>query len=189
MGYSIELYFDEGFESRVTELWKRLEAFDVPSIMQTIGSKPHISLAVLDSVDEEDVSGILEIFASRLPPFEVDFPAYGLIPGPTHTVFLAPIVNAALIDVQKALYQQLQSFGFQPRTCYEPGHWLPHCTVSKELSPSDALKTVGICQDNFLTGSARAIELGFIEFRPRREIKTVSLISTTSPPAAKLLPI
>lgn len=178
MGYSIELYFDERFESRVTELWKRLASFGVPSIMQTIGSKPHISLAVLDSVDEEGVSGLIETFASRLSPFDVGFPAYGLIPGPTHTVFLAPIVNAALIDVQKALCQQLRSFGFQPRTCYEPGHWLPHCSVSKELSPSDALKTVGICQDNLLTGPARAIELGFIEFRPRREIKKVRLISS-----------
>lgn len=178
MGYSIELYFDHEFETRFIEIWKKLEEYDVPSILQKIGSKPHISLSVLDSINEFQALELIEKFADRLSQFEIEFPAIGLIPGNSQTVFLAPTVNSKIIEVQKALYQQLQLVGLKPRKCYEPSNWLPHCTISKELSSSEALKTIEICQNNSLTGKAGVIELGFIEFRPRKEIKKVRLIST-----------
>ncbi len=175
MGYSIELYFDQVFETRFIELWKKLEEFDVPSILHKIGSKPHISLSVLESIDEIQASELIEKFSNRLSQFEIEFPAIGLIPGESQTVFLAPTVNSKVMEVQKALYQQLQLVGFKVRKHYEPGNWLPHCTILKELSSSEALKTVGICQNNSLAGKARIIEIGFIEFRPRKEIKKVAL--------------
>jgi hypothetical protein len=52
---------------------------------------------------------------------------------------------------------------------------IPHCSISKEFSSSDALKTVNISQNSTVTGKAKVIELGIIEFRPRKEIKSFGL--------------
>jgi hypothetical protein len=53
---------------------------------------------------------------------------------------------------------------------------LPHCSISKKLSASEALKTVEICQSFGELGTAMVAEAGFIEFRPRKEIKNHSII-------------
>lgn len=44
MGYSIELYLESGFEEKLRSLWDDLEKAGVPSILQKIGSRPHLSL-------------------------------------------------------------------------------------------------------------------------------------------------
>jgi hypothetical protein len=59
MGYSIELYFDPRFEEKIRRLWNDLAESGVPSILHQIGSRPHLSLAVLENIPEVQVSNLL----------------------------------------------------------------------------------------------------------------------------------
>ncbi|WP_300668449.1 2'-5' RNA ligase family protein [Desulfoluna sp.] len=171
MGYSIELYFDRQFETKIRLLWTQLAESGVPSILHKIGSRPHISLAVLDTIDVGQVVNLLDAFSQESSSFCLEFSAIGLIPGDLQSVFLAPVPTSALLEMQSALYRLLQDHGCLPRDHYKPNLWLPHCTISKELIASDALKTVGMCQAGSVIGMAHIIELGLIEFRPRKKIK------------------
>jgi len=90
MGYSIELYFDLQFEEKIRLLWDELAVAGVPSILQIIDSRPHISIAVLENIDEVQVSILFENYIKEIPEFVIEFPAIALIPGKQQTVFLAP---------------------------------------------------------------------------------------------------
>lgn len=171
MGYSIELYFDIHFEEKIRLLWDELAEDSVPSILHRIGSRPHMSLYVLETIHEVQVSNLLLKFIKEFSEFFINFPAIALFPGKQRTVFLAPTTNVILLEMQRTLYNLLQKSGYFPLERYEPNKWFPHCSISKELSCSDAIKTVDICQKFSVTGMAKIIELGLIEFRPRKEIK------------------
>lgn len=175
MGYSIELYFDFQFEEKIRLLWDKLAEAGVPSILHRIGSRPHISLAVIESIHEVQVSNLFEDFFKEFSEFFIEFPAIALIPGKQQAVFLAPATNILIFEMQRTLYYLLQKSGYPSLERYEPNKWLPHCSISKELSSTDALTTVAICQNSSVTGMTKVIEAGIIEFRPRKEIKKFGL--------------
>ncbi len=171
VGYSIELYFEPIFEEKINHLWDDLSKACIPSIFQNIGSRPHLSLAILNKCNESQLSILIKDFCNSFSPFSLEFPAIALIPGKQQTVFLAPVKNNQLYDVHKTLFHLLQDTGNSPLNRYKPNKWLPHCSISKELSAIEALNTIEICQHSKIFGNTKVVELGFIEFRPRRLIQ------------------
>ncbi|SCY19063.1 2'-5' RNA ligase family protein [Desulfoluna spongiiphila] len=177
MGYSIELYFDPDFEATIRRAWDALAASGVPSVLQQIGGRPHLSLAVLASIDETMILDLVETYSKDFIQFPITFPAISLIPGEQHTVILSPVPTRSLLEMQQALYRLLDACGHPPFGRYAPERWLPHCTLSKELSGPDAMKTMALCRQSLVTGAAEVREVGVIEFRPRRELGTFSLLT------------
>lgn len=176
MGYSIELYFEYDFEKKLRSLWDELESAGVPSILQKIGSRPHLSLLILDKCNVDHVADLIDSGIKGLYQFPITFPAFSLIPGNQQTVFLTPVVNSELIEMQRRLYHLLEEKGYSVQEFYKPHTWLPHCSISKELAPVDALKTLEVCQASAAIGETLVTDVGFIEFRPRRVIKTIGLL-------------
>ena len=175
MAYSIELYFEPIFEQSLRALWNELAVSGVPSIVQKIGSRPHLSLIILDQCNEDHVDSLIDVGATGLHPFPITFPAFSIMPGGQHSVLLMPTVNQGLLDIQKNMYNLLAGNGYAVRLNYEPRNWLPHCSISKELSQKDALKTLEICLNTPIARETRVTDIGFIEFRPRKTIKTIYL--------------
>ena len=178
MAFSIELYFNIEFETKIRHLWNFLKDHNVPSIMHTIGSRPHLALSILDFIEEGEIPNILRYLANNHKQFEIEFPAISMIPGKSQAVFLSPSSNAQLIDIQHRLYDHLIEKGYSPKKFYAPNKWLPHCTISKELSLKETLETFRMCEKHTVTGKATVTEVGGIEFRPRRELGTCHLNAT-----------
>ena len=176
MGYSIELYFEHGFEAKLRSLWDELERAGVPSILHKIGSRPHLSLLILDQCNVDHVADLIDSGIKGLSKIPITFPAYSLIPGNQQTVFLTPEMNSDLIEMQRRLYNLLEEKGYAVRKYYKPHNWLPHCSISKELSPAESLKTLEVCQDSAAIGETLVTDVGFIEFRPRKVIRNYRLI-------------
>jgi hypothetical protein len=179
MGYSIELYFESGFEEKIRSLWDELKKAGVPSILQKIGSRPHLSLLILDKCNVEHLAGIFEDGIKEYCKFPITFPAISVIPGIQQTVLLTPVVTIELVAIQKGLFALLDESGYSVRKHYEPNIWLPHCSISKELSAYEALKTLGVCIESYTTEKTWITDAGFIEFRPRKVIKTIELMGVT----------
>jgi hypothetical protein len=176
MGYSIELYFERRFEENLRSLWDMLERTGVPSILKRIGSRPHLSLMVFDDCNVDHVACLLDIGIKGLCKFPIIFPAFSIIPGNQHSVLLTPTINQGLIDIQKSLYDLLAKNGYSTRKHYKPHNWYPHCSISKELSPTEAQKTIEICINYATIRETLVTDIGFIEFRPRKVIKTIGLV-------------
>ncbi len=170
MGYSIELYFEKRFDDKIRLLWNKLKELGLPSVFKDINSKPHLSLAVLENIDENNVSEAFDTFIKNYTSFELDFNEISLFEGLENAVYLAPARNTNLFHFQRCLYDLLRDLDFKVLERYEPENWIPHASLSKELSKEDAIKTIEICKNFDLTGKVNVIEAGIIEFRPRREI-------------------
>ena len=112
MGYSIELYFEREFEDKLRLLWEALDKYGVPSILHKIGSRPHLSLSILDKCDTEQIARIIAPGIEKNYPFPITFPA---------------------------------------------------------------IKTLEIFQNSSAIGKTWVTEIGFIEFRPRKVIRTMRL--------------
>jgi hypothetical protein len=144
MGYSIELYFERKFEEMIRSLWDELEREGVPSILQKIGSRPHLSLIILEKCKIHHVTELIDICIKGQLQFTISFQAISLIPGLQQSVFLAPAINLDLIKIQQSLYRHLTGNKCCIKKHYEPDSWLPHCSISKELSHDEAIKTLEI---------------------------------------------
>lgn len=175
MGYSIELYFEREFEDKLRLLWDALDKNRVPSILQKIGSRPHLSLSLLDKCNTEQIARIIAPGIEKHYQLPITFPAFSLIPGEQQAVFLTPIITSELVAIQGCIYNILRKAGHSVRENYKPHNWLPHCSISKELSAAAAIKTLEICQNSSAIGKTWATEVGFIEFRPRKVIRTMRL--------------
>ena len=175
MTYSIELYFDRRFEEKLRSLWDELERAGVPSVLPKIWSRPHLTLIILDDCDEDHVANLIDGCMKRRFKFSLTFPAFSIIPGVQNSVFLTPVIKPELIDIQRSLYNLIQENGHSIQKHYAPYNWLPHCSISKELSPAEALKTLEVCLYCGTKGETTITEIGLIEFRPRKMIKTIGL--------------
>ena len=74
MSYSIELYFETGFELKIFQLWSVLESENLPSKFSNLGIRPHLTLAVIDKCNESEVSETLNLLFNKISCFEIDFP-------------------------------------------------------------------------------------------------------------------
>ncbi len=178
MAYSIELYFDTDFEVKIRRLWSNLNEHNIPSIMHRIGSRPHLALSILDFIKEKEIPNIIQYLSKNFRQFEIEFPALSIIPGESQAVFLSPTSNVQLIEMHHSLYDYLLEKKYSPKEFYKPGKWLPHCTISKELSFEETLETFKVCGNCPITGKAIVSEVGIIEFRPRKELGTCRLNAT-----------
>jgi 2'-5' RNA ligase len=49
---------------------------------------------------------------------------------------------------------------------YQPGKWVPHCTLAMDMDISQLEKAISICADVQLPIEMKADEIGAVEFLP-----------------------
>ena len=164
--YAIELYFDPDTETAVRAVWSEMAGAGVDDSQLTLGFRPHLSLAVCQSVDEASVQPLLERFARDIEPFDVTLGSVGLFADPEGVVFLAPIASEHLLEVHRRFTEQVRPFVHDVRSHYEVGRWIPHCTVARKLGGSRTCRAIDIAAGVGLPWRGRVIALGLSMFRP-----------------------
>jgi len=140
MALAVCLLFDARGERLMRELWARLEEQGIPTLQtHTHGlHHPHFSYAVLLDWDLDDVMRTL----SNLPdggPFSLAF--HGTVAFPRGRAAIVPSVSADVMRRQEAVSAALGRAGATVHHSYEPGSWIPHCSLSPRAS-GRALLTV-----------------------------------------------
>jgi hypothetical protein len=130
---------------------------------------------VFDNCNVDHLASLIDSGIKGRCKFPITLPAFSIVPGKRYSVFLTPTINPELINIQKSLYNHLSENGYSTRKHYEPHNWLPHCSISKELSLTKALKTLEVCLNTTTIRGTLISDIGFIEFRPRKVIKTIVL--------------
>ena len=129
MALAICLLFDPRSDRAIRKLWARLDDAGVPSLgTHTHGRHvPHVSLAVLRRWDLAAVTAALE----QLPaaePTELSFDGVGLFR--RGRAWLLAGVPAELVRRQESVVAAAIGAGTELHRHYEPGRWLPHCSVA-----------------------------------------------------------
>jgi 2'-5' RNA ligase superfamily len=155
------LLFDRRTDRLVTQLWGRLEAQGVSTLLtHTHGlHRPHLSYAVLRDGD----LGTVRSAVTALPdggPLEVV--AQGSVVFPRGRVALACAAPADVVARQERVVAALSGEGIELHRNYEPGRWVPHVSVATSASARQLSAVVGSISD-VLPLPLRAVRAAIIE--------------------------
>jgi hypothetical protein len=129
MALALCLLFDSRTDRLVRELWERLEAQGIRTLLSHTHGRhhPHLSYAVLRAWD----AGAVGAAAAALPDAgAIDVSVQGSVVFPRGRVSLACSVSADLAARQERAVEALRATGADLHWHYATGRWVPHVSVA-----------------------------------------------------------
>lgn len=129
MKYAIEAYFDRNTEAALAHLAGRVAEEGISTKFLEWKSRPHITLACYNDIDEVDCIPKLKAFAAAKGKLPIAFHSVGMFTD-TGTIFASPVGNGALFALQRELHAVLCGYDATGWEWYLPDRWTPHCTLA-----------------------------------------------------------
>lgn len=166
MPFALELFFDPRCESRLRRLVSVLRETQIGGtiLIEDVKARFHITLAVCDHVHEPTMCQVLSELAGKTPALPVILSSLGLFPGAETVMFLAPVVDQELLDVHRSVAERLTEFTQSPWKLYQPGRWVPHCTLAMKLPRDGVQKALEYLMQSTFPITGELVELGVSEF-------------------------
>ncbi|WP_433160207.1 2'-5' RNA ligase family protein [Kribbella sp. CA-247076] len=132
MALAVCLLFDRRSDRLLRRLWDRLEDLGVPTLKShTHGQHvPHLSLAVLREWDHDKVMKAVQP-SLRDNAVDLYFDALGSFR--RGRVWLVPAVGVEVLQLQRDVVSAVLETGADLHRHYEPGRWVPHCTLAPRV--------------------------------------------------------
>jgi 2'-5' RNA ligase len=131
MPHGVVMSFEERGDARVRAAWAALDAVGIrsPAVSATItGYRPHVSLAVFDQATSMD--GHLRAAVAGAVGLPLRLGSLGVFPGEDRVVFFGVVVTHQLAAIQRSVYDVVAAHARGYWQYYEPGVWIPHCTLA-----------------------------------------------------------
>lgn len=177
MKYAIELYFDKKAEEKVYSLANKIADAQISTKYLDWKTRPHITLACFNDVDEKLCISKLQEFAQNHQKMLAGLASVGMFVD-TKTIYLAPIMTSDMYQFQRELHEDLCDFDTQGHEWYIPNRWVPHCAIAltKEDEEEAFFKASNLVLHQFekIFGEFTAIGLVKISF-PVEEVFTIEL--------------
>lgn len=180
MPYAIELFFDSSTDAKIRGVWEDLAAIG-SSFMRDSGARPHVSLAVYDTLDISLARTLLNRFASKVVPVSFTLASLGMFTSPSIVVFLSPKVTKELLHLHSQFFSIFSSAGARCWHHYTPSHWIPHCTIAMDLEVCQLSSLYEVCQKTELPFSGSFAEIGLVEFRPVQHLHSAPFVGSSFP--------
>ncbi len=129
MALAVCLLFDSRTDHAIRQLWQRLEDLGIRTLLShTHGHHvPHLSYAVLRTFDVDKVYDAVDLLPDE-GPMTLHFDAIGMFR--RGRCWLVPAVTSDIAARQERVVQAVESTGADLHKHYQPGVWVPHCTVA-----------------------------------------------------------
>jgi hypothetical protein len=129
MALALCFLLEPGSDRLVRALWQRLEADGIPTLLTHTHGRhvPHLSYAVLLAAEQEAVLSAAAGLADAGP---LEVAVQGTVVFPRGRVALAGSTTAALAIRQERAVEALRATGATVHRHYEPGHWMPHVSLT-----------------------------------------------------------
>src|SRR4051812_5977590 len=170
MGFAVEMYFDEKTEKALRDLRKVLSEAGVRPVLDEIGDRPHISLAVFSQIDVDVMLEELDGFARETRALPITLSAIGAFATADAVLFLTPAITQDLMDVHWDFHQMLGDLKMHPHAYYQPDRWVPHSTIAQNVEDAMAGKAFDVLRKSFKPISGKLVEMGLVRFRPVENI-------------------
>lgn len=130
MALAVCLLFDRRSDRILRALWDRLEDRGVPTLKSHTHGRhvPHLSLAVLREWDHDKV---LKAVQPLTEPAGLYFDALGTFR--RGRAWLVPAVGLEVLQLQQQVVSAVSETGADLHRHYEPGRWVPHCTLAPRV--------------------------------------------------------
>jgi len=180
MGYAIELNFDKGTSNIFKKLWTSLKYHEICSFMADHSTLPHVALIVFSNdvaTFEARIESIAKDFFAKEPPFKMDITGIGIFPGDGNVVYLNPVVTPRLLDCHKRLYKRIcdEGYGQHVSDHYKPGQWVPHITMTMNVSETDMIDAIKLLKRKFQPLAVTIRQAGYLKFYPVTHLMKIEL--------------
>lgn len=161
MALAVCLLFDSRTNRALRSLWDRLEELEVPTLRSHTHGRhvPHLSYAVLREWRLDDVRARVEQIGDGRP-VELHFDALGTFR--RGRSWLAPSITSDLCLRQERVVSAVAATGAELHRHYEPGVWVPHCTIAPRV-PLGALPVLAAAVYDVLPLQARADHAALVD--------------------------
>lgn len=177
MQYAIELYYDKETEQKLFNLAKRVADEKLSTKFLEWKTRPHLTLACFNDVNETKCIQRLNNFAKTHKPMPAYIGSIGMF-NDTRTIFASPVMNGSMYQFQRELHEYLQDFDITGWEWYCPDRWVPHCTLAltKEDDEEVFYKASDLILHEFRKMSGKFVSVGLVKISfPVEEIYTIEL--------------
>lgn len=177
MQYAIELYFDKETERELLRLAQRVADEGLSRTFLNWKTRPHLTLACLNDVDEARCAERLRAFARTHASMPAYLGSIGMF-NDTKTVFALPVMNRSMYQMQAELHEQMRGFDTTGWEWYMPNRWVPHCTLALTGEDEDSAfyRASDLLLHEFRKLSGRFVAVGLVKITfPVQEIETFDL--------------
>ncbi len=177
MKYAVELYFDKNIENKLNNLAQRVADMKISTKFLEWKTRPHLTLACFNDVDEACCIEKLKSFAANHKIMPAYIGSIGMF-SDTKTIFVSPVMNAGMYQFQRELHESLKDFDTNGWEWYCPDRWVPHCTIALTGDDeSDAFyQASDLLLHEFEKISGKFVEIGLVKITfPVEEIFTIEL--------------
>lgn len=177
MQYAIELFYDNETEKKLFDLAKRIADEKISTKFLEWKTRPHLTLACFNNVDETQCIKQLRAFALSHKVMPAYIGSVGMF-NDTKTVFVSPMMNSDMYQFQRELHEHLKDFDANGWEWYCPNRWVPHCTIAltREDDSEAFFKASDLLLRNFEKMSGEFVAIGLVKITfPVEEIFTIKL--------------
>lgn len=177
MQYAIELYFDADTEQKLSALAQRVADEKLSTKFLEWKTRPHLTLACFNDVDEETCIRHLKDFAKSHKVAPAYIGSVGMF-NDTKTIFASPVMNRNMYRMQEELHECLKDFDARGWEWYCPDHWAPHCTLALTRDDDDSVfyRASDLILREFRKISGEFVAVGLVKITfPVSEIYTAAL--------------
>jgi 2'-5' RNA ligase len=173
LAFSVLLTLDAPSDAAVNALAGELLGSNVGAGI--VWSRPHISLAISETLDVEAFLPELREIASAYTPQRCAMSSLGFFPGAKRVCFLAPIVTQSLIDLHRAVDERFARHATRVDGNYRPPKWVPHCTLAMGLDSEAMGPVLDAYARLAMPLEGRFEQLELVEFVPVKVLETLLL--------------
>lgn len=177
MQYAVELYFDKVTEQKLFNLAKRVADENLSTKFLEWKTRPHLTLACFNDVDEEKCIKLLKEFANSHKRMSAYIASVGMFTD-TKTIFVSPMMNSSMFQFQRELHEYLKDFDKKGWEWYCPDRWVPHCTIALTGEDEDSVfyKASDLIFHEFEKMYGEFVSIGLVKITfPVEEIYTIEL--------------
>ena len=172
--YLISIYFDEKTDKQIRRLMSQVAEQTGNTFMQDNHVPPHITVAAIETRDENVAIETLEKCVRKLGQGKLRFISVGaFFP---QVLYMEPVLNEYLHELSCAINTAVKDL---PDTIvspyYQPFSWLPHVTLSKQLSEEQMLTAFETVQKRFTPFEGTVTRIGIAKTYPHRDLRVWEL--------------
>ncbi len=142
MPYAVELLFDAATEAALRRLITG----------ENTAHRPHVSLGGCRSLRDRNVliRSLQTLADEQAGPLPVTLACLGVFPGDEGIVFYGVTVTTGLLLLHRRFHAAFTPQASDWSPFYEPGVWVPHCTLAYGLMPERLPEALALLQSQLL---------------------------------------
>ena len=172
--YLISIYFDANTEKILNSHIQHVAKATDNTFMLDNHVPPHITVAAVETKQEEILISKVEEVTKKLICGEIRFVSVGSFA--SKVIYVQPVLNEYLHNMCVEISQELSHMEETiPSPYYQPFSWLPHCTIAKQLSKEQIQQAFVVLSSEFVPMEAKITRIGIAKTNPYRDIKVWTL--------------